>query len=355
MRVNVDDVAFSDPRFKLLAGGLGMTWQEALGRCLPVWALAYARRSPVLRAGDVDALAERPGFAAAMVGAELASNEPNGVYLCGITERIDFLLLQDAKREQARQARARAAGVKLPPGRSRGKAPGTSPGEVPRDAPGTTHDTATANVESAAESSPGAPTSSEVPGEGAAGRSPGTVPRDVPGEGPYSPDLAPDLTLAPDLALAPAPARAIPPSTEYDADSATDRAALAHRTYERVSSARIAIAAELGMPEQLPFPVITPSTRPLPFSQLLDRIREEGAQAPRVCDVVVNALVEQARDELSLEWLSLKAFSSGAWTTARSRVRGQPADRRGPRSRDPTVGRVEPSKPEEYPTGDQKL
>jgi hypothetical protein len=160
-------------------------------------------------------------------------------------------------------------------------------------------------------------------------------------------------------------ARAILPSTSpgtrYDADSPAERDALAKRTYQRVSDARIEIAAELGMPEPLPFPLITPATRPQQFRELLDRVREEGAQAPRVCDWVVESLKAQARDEQSIDWLSLKAFSSGAWQHARDRVPGHSnktasrRDRAGPRSRDPTTGRVEPNRPEEYPTGDQKL
>lgn len=173
MRVNVDDVAFMDRRFKLLGGRLGVTWYEALGRCLPVWALAYQRRSAVLPADDIDALAERPGFASAMISAELAAPEGDGLYLCGVTDRIDFLLLQDAKRERAREAKLAAAGVSRPPGRSRGKH------AMPWDGPG--------------------------------GDSPGTVPGEVPGDGPYSPDHPPDL----DLALPPGePSRAILPSTE---------------------------------------------------------------------------------------------------------------------------------------------
>lgn len=157
MRVNVDDVAFMDRRFKLLGGRLGMTWHEALGRCLPVWALAYAKRSAVLPVGDVDALAERPGFGAAMAAAELAYDEPGDrLYLCGVTERIAFLLIQDGKRLKAQQAKLREAGAELPRGPSRGrKAPGSSPGA----------------------------------------ESPGTVPRDVPGEGPYPPDLDHPHTL----------------------------------------------------------------------------------------------------------------------------------------------------------------
>ncbi len=170
-RVNVDDVAFMDRRFKLLGGRLGITWQEALGRCLPVWALAYARRSAVLPAGDIDALAERQGFAAAMLEVDLAMEDEAGLYLRGVADRIDFLLIQDAKREKARQAKLDAHGVASPRRPSRGTA-------RPRAAD-------------------------------PAGPSPGTI----PGRGPYSPDL--DLDLTPDLDQEdPPPARAIPPSPE---------------------------------------------------------------------------------------------------------------------------------------------
>jgi hypothetical protein len=87
-----------------------------------------------------------------------------------------------------------------------------------------------------------------------------------------------------------------------------------------VSDARIAIAAELNLPEQIAFPAIAPSSNPVGFVELRERIREEGAAAPAVCDRVVANLIADARDKRSIEWLSLKSFSSGAWTHARERV-----------------------------------
>jgi hypothetical protein len=128
-RVNVDDVAFMDRRFKLLGGRLGITWQEALGRCLPVWAFAYAKRTAILKAGDIDAVAERQGFAAAMADpdVDLAAEDEGGLYLRGVTDRIDFLLIQDAKRDKARRAKMDAAGVAVPRRRPPGPSPGTAP------------------------------------------------------------------------------------------------------------------------------------------------------------------------------------------------------------------------------------
>lgn len=279
MRVNVDDVAFMDRRFKLLGGRLGMTWQEALGRCLPVWALAYQRRSAVLPAGDVDALAERAGFAAAMVEVGLAVTEGDEVYLCGVTERIDFLLIQDAKREKARAARLSAAGVQSPPGRPRGKQP------IPPAV------------------------------------SPGTVPGGLPGEGPYSPDLTPDLALAPERARA----RSIFGAGLSPAELLRLRAIgdLAEATWKRVSDARMERARAIKLEGVIPLPSISPGHVPAAFNELRERIREEGDNARKVCDHVVQALVEQSledKTEKSLEWLSEKAFTPGAWRTARNRV-----------------------------------
>lgn len=165
-RVNVDDIAFMDRRFKLLGGRLAMTWQEALGRCLPVWALAYAKRSAILPAGDIDALAERPGFAAAMLEVDLAADSEGGMYVRGVAARIDFLLIQDAKRDKARHARLAAAGVSLPPGPSPGKRASSLP---PGPSPGTSQ---------AGDLDP-----------------PDMSPGNIPGRGSYSPDLDPDLDL----------------------------------------------------------------------------------------------------------------------------------------------------------------
>lgn len=290
-RVNVDDVAFMDRRFKLLGGRLAITWQEALGRCLPVWALAYAKRSAVLPPGDIDALAERAGFAEAMRDVDLALEDEHGLYLRGVADRIDFLLIQDAKREKARQAKLDAHGVASPRRPSRG--------------------TASQRAERPAATSPGT----------------------LPEEGPYSPDLdldlAPDrdppararaIQPAPDPAPQPAPTTALPPSAAYDPTTPRDRGQLAEATYQRVSDARVAIAAELKLPTQLPFPPVTPSSRPRAFVELLDRVREEGSTAPLACDRVVGNLIAQARETRDVEWLSQKAFGAGAWATARERT-----------------------------------
>jgi uncharacterized phage protein (TIGR02220 family) len=160
MRVNVDSMAFSDPRFRRLGARLHCSWHEALGRCLPIWAAAYTARSPLMERDDIDAIAERPGFADALIASGLARLEELQVWVCGVFDRCQWLIDQDAKREMAMAAKRKKAGlpkVERPVGASRG----TSRGMVPE-------------------------------------QSSGMVPGDVPREGPYSPAPTPALTLTPD-------------------------------------------------------------------------------------------------------------------------------------------------------------
>lgn len=137
MRVSVDDKAHADPRFDRLGARLKMNRHEAIGRCLRPWNFAYQSRSPIMSIADVDALADRVGFAKAMIKVELADKHRNDrVRLRGVEERIQFLIVQDSKRAMANAARA--ALREVPPGkpldeerRRKPASPGKSPGGVP--------------------------------------------------------------------------------------------------------------------------------------------------------------------------------------------------------------------------------
>lgn len=115
MRVNVDSDIEGDHRFKLLGAKLGMRWDLAVGLLTSrVWMHAYRRRVVELDPSLVDAVAEWPGLAEAMIFAALAVPQANGlIRICGVQVRLDWLLLQDAKREQANEEKRRRAG--LPP------------------------------------------------------------------------------------------------------------------------------------------------------------------------------------------------------------------------------------------------
>jgi hypothetical protein len=154
--------------------------------------------------------------------------------------------------------------------------------------------------------------------------------------------LPPDPSPDPQISDSPA-ARAIQPSTGYDPDKATDRGRLAESMYSRIAAAREELIAELGLVDEVPMPRGTFATEPAGFRDLRDRIRGEGSIAPQACDRIVDALVRQAREERSVEWLSDKAFTEGAWRTARnggSGKRQQP--RAGPRRAGDLIGAATP-------------
>lgn len=128
MRVNIDDKIETDTRVTFAAARLQISRFEFIGRVIPVWMNAYRNRSAIMPMRNVDALAELPGFAVAMIEEDLATlvqPEMVLVRLRGVTERIEFLEIQDAKRAKANAAKRAAAG--LPPA----PPPGTIPGHVP--------------------------------------------------------------------------------------------------------------------------------------------------------------------------------------------------------------------------------
>ncbi|HUS27571.1 MAG TPA: hypothetical protein VMZ53_03660 [Kofleriaceae bacterium] len=99
MRVNVDEQAINEPRIKRMARRLskrhdrGIHHTEVLGRLIGVWMLCYSRRSPVLRADDVDIAADLDGFAEAMITDEMAdtTHAEDMIHVRGVSDRIAFL------------------------------------------------------------------------------------------------------------------------------------------------------------------------------------------------------------------------------------------------------------------------
>lgn len=113
MRVNVDEKALSEPRIKRMAKRLSaakgreINHFEVLGRLVHVWMLSYQRRSSVVDALDVDIVADMDGFAEAMMADEMAHRDDGGVYICGVSERIQFLGEQAERGKAGAKARAR--------------------------------------------------------------------------------------------------------------------------------------------------------------------------------------------------------------------------------------------------------
>jgi len=310
-RMSVDDSFLRDPRVSHLAEMCSWSVRETRGCLLEVWALCYDRVSPDLSEDDIDRTAGRKGFARELIEVGLATAKHlrgrDWFRISGAEERIRYL-----------KSRAEA-----------GRSGGLKSGEVRRKETKQTFNQTLKQNE--------APVNPPDP-----------VPDPPPASAPAPPpDHQTQNTHTPR-------ARALPAVvTLHNPEQVGAAWRLAEDTYRRLSEARVAIAGELGMAGVLPFPEITPSTRPQGYRDLLDRVREEGKAAPGVCDRVVEALVLQAREARSVEWLSEKSFSPGAWRTAREYVPGS-RSRAGPR-RDVRVGRFEPMQPEDYGEGDQPL
>lgn len=110
-------------------------------------------------------------------------------------------------------------------------------------------------------------------------------------------------------------------SAPFDPTDPARTGVLARKTWSRLSEIRIAIANELGIAGVLPLTAITPASSNQPgFRNLTARIHDEGINAPAVCARVLEVLTAQARETRSIDWLSEKAFSEGAWRHARESV-----------------------------------
>lgn len=121
--IPVDDKALRDRRIAVrLAGKLEAvlgaspdTWPDfarryALGAMLDVWQLCHDRESHVLDAADIDGAARVEGFAALLIGSELACDHPEGVYIAGARDRVEPLPSQasdSASEPESSNARAR--------------------------------------------------------------------------------------------------------------------------------------------------------------------------------------------------------------------------------------------------------
>lgn len=139
MRVNVEDKMLADPRFKQLGQLIRSSCFDAFGRCLVVWMTAQQRRNEFMTPALIDALAERPGFAEAMIEADLAVHADDGlIRLRGLSERLTVIRELDRKRELANQAKADkkvSQTTNLSPRQSRVHSPVESRGEVPCGVP----------------------------------------------------------------------------------------------------------------------------------------------------------------------------------------------------------------------------
>lgn len=117
------------------------------------------------------------------------------------------------------------------------------------------------------------------------------------------------------------------PPGEYDPEDPRQRGALAERVWRELDEVRRQVAHELDRSAPFPLPVITPHSEPRGFRDLRDRIREEGALAPRVCAAILKRTREAALESGDPQWLDQKLFGEGAWKYARAALEDDDGDR----------------------------
>lgn len=282
-RMSIDDKFLRDPRVIRLAEALGWSRYEARGRLLDVFAVCYDLETDILTPEDVNASADEARLADVMLAVGLADPDDGGIRVHGAASRIEYLV----KKVEA------------------GRKGGRNSGESRRN-------------------KREAKRSSASPKPEAVGNPPDPVPDVVPVP---VPDQIPDLTHraraipppVPQQALRPAPA---PPSGDYDHTDPRARGRLAEQAYERIGAARAELAAHLGVPAPLPLPTWSPATGGVAITDVLARIREEGAGAPAAVEHVITAVVAQARTSRDLEFVGTKAFTAGGWRHAREWIPG---------------------------------
>lgn len=103
-RMSIDDKLLRDPRAIRLGRVFGWRRQEAVGRLMDVFALAYDRERDVIAAADIDIAAEQEGFAKAMIDVDLGEQTRSGIRIKGAADRILYL--------QNKHEAARAGGIK---------------------------------------------------------------------------------------------------------------------------------------------------------------------------------------------------------------------------------------------------
>lgn len=312
--VTIHHSAFSDRRIAYLGELAGYSTMEALGRLAALWSRCTELQT------------DRPG--AFEIRSCLGPRGDQLLVECGLGEAIG-----DEVRVRGCQGRTEWFG-EVGPGAPRQTAGGKArASKAQRDARGRL-----------------LPTSKAPPASGDAGpmldvAGPATVQH--PSNRPASdPDLDPEIRDT-------RSARAIPPTTDYDPSSIQHVNAWVDWTYRAVSESLVAVAAELGIPDALPFPMRqnTP-VESRGARDLRDRIREEGAIAPQVCKRVVEALAAEARETKGIDWLSEKAFTPGGWRHARDAASGR-RQRRAPRRATEAIGAASPRT--DHPEGDRLI
>lgn len=302
-RMSIDDKLLRDPRAIRLGRAFGWRRQEAVGRLMDVFSLAYDRERDVIAAADIDIAAEQEGFADCMIEVDLAEEVRGGVRIKGAAERIAYL---QGRHEAGRLGGLKSAETRRKKAQQKSKhtfdfheAPGNPPDPVP-DPP----------------------------------------PDPVPDGVPDLPDPDPPLPRAGATPDPEPPAAAAAPPRGLER-----RQVLRAQIWASLVAARARVAAELGVPAR---PLMAQDPGEISLATLLATAGDQLEETATTALHVVAIAEAEARRDRSLQWLTgvifeprnfrrLAAMSLEDARRARPTKPGAPADppRKPPRRADP--------------------
>lgn len=105
-RMSIDDKFLRDGRVKLLGQRLGWSRRETMGALLDVFAVAYDQENDIIPLAEIDAAADKQGFALMMSEVNLGEIDGDDMRIKGAGERIEYL----AKKREAGAKGGRKSG-----------------------------------------------------------------------------------------------------------------------------------------------------------------------------------------------------------------------------------------------------
>lgn len=86
--IEIEEKLWDDARFRAVALTLNLDLYSVVGRCAKLWQQIILREKDLLTPAEIDFLAEKQGFAAALIKANLAEKKQKFVRIKGIGERL---------------------------------------------------------------------------------------------------------------------------------------------------------------------------------------------------------------------------------------------------------------------------
>lgn len=283
--VRIDDEAFSDERYGVLAALAGLADADhARGKMLRLWRQCTALGAYVLPEAVVVSVLGPEG-PSALVESGLGAAVSAGIRIRGTKGRIEWL--QKLRKNAVKGGRAKSAKRQPLGSPESAKTPAKS---LPPPCPPTPVPTPTPSGEE------------ELP-----------LPRVRAMPPPSSTEQGEELATSPE-----------PPEPAPEPVPIADRQDLRRRSWARLGEIRAQVARELGVTAR-PLAVFDPGER-----ELGERIREAGDRAEADVEHVLAVLADEARSKGTVEWLTGGVFRPDRWVRALGMTREDATRTRSP-------------------------